>query len=239
MSPPPFITKSQTISGDLFSPSTGSTWPSIVIAYGTVGMTSPFDTLIKDFGKELASNGFLAFVPDYFSSTGTSPTFQSVFASPNPPGRFDRWVEVLEDALPYVQSLASDTAGRSGLVGFSLGSHLALRAAAGTKVKAFVDFFGPMVTVGSSITDSLVANLPSTLIHHGGKDRVVPFTESEQLEKWLIAKSIPYSFDKKTYASDGHAGQSLIPQFGPPDWSAQAQLNSTKSTVAFLKKWVV
>ena len=232
----PFISMGQTIAGDVFVPSTGSSWPSVVIAYGTVGMSPPFDGLIKDFGKELATSGFLAFVPHYFSATGTLPTFKSVYASP--PKTFDRWVEILTDAVPYVQGLASDLAKRSALVGFSLGANLALRAAAGPTVKAVVDFFGPMTTTGSSISKSLVAKLPPTLIHHGAKDAVVRFAESEQLEKWLVDLAIPYTFPKTDYVGDGHAGQSLIPHLGPVDWSPTAQKKSSRSTIDFLTKWL-
>ncbi len=240
---PDFNSNGQKISGDPFLPSSGSQWPSVVIAYGTEGMNPPFDALIRDFGKRLADNGILAFIPHFFEATGTAPGMEAVFAPKNAPERFNRWVEVLQDAITYVQTLANDPAGHSGHVGFSLGAHLALRAAAGSTVKAVVDFFGPMTTIGSSISADIVAKLPPTLIHHGKQDDVVKFGESETLDKWLKDKSIQHSFDPNAYPIDGHPGQKKLSDlrptmFRPSDWSPGSQASATTQSVSFLKKWL-
>lgn len=234
MPPPGFSSHGTSISGDLYFPSTGSPWPSIVIAHGTEGLDPPFNVLIRDFGKALAAAGFLAFVPRYFESTGTPAGFPSVFSPIKATERFDRWVQVLQDSIGYVQGIAGDTAGRSGFVGFSLGSHLVLRAAAGPSVKAVVDFFGPLATVGSAISPAIIKHLPPTLIHHGKLDEVVRPAQSDTLAKWLVADSIHCSYNPHAYPADGHPGQSLIPSLTSADWSAASQASATTETVAFL-----
>ncbi len=224
-----YFSNGQSISGELFSPSPGSAFPSVVVAYGTDAMRDPFGGIIRDFCEELANHGMLAFVPDYFSSTGTAPGFESVFAEKDAQSRFDRWVAVLNDAVSHVQTILGVDAGRTALVEFSLGGHLVLRAAAGPSVKSVVDFFGPLSTTGSVITQMDVGTLPPVQIHHGEKDAIVKFADSVTLDGWLTTKSVPHEFHP--YKLDGHPGQE---QLQPSGWSTQSQTTATARAIRFL-----
>ncbi len=226
-----FLSNGQSISGELFSPLSGPAWPTVVVAYGTEQMNAPFGQLIRDFSSELAAKGLLAFIPDYFASTNTPPGLESVFSPNGAQARFNRWIAVLTDAITYVQGIAGVAVGRTALVGFSLGGHLVLRAAAGPYVKAVVDFFGPIATVGSAITPSISKTLPPVQIHHGEKDVIVHYRDSESLDTWLNSHTVPHEFCR--YPSNGHPGQE---RFQPPGWSAESQALATKEAVRFLSK---
>ena len=226
-----FLSNGQSISGELFSPLSGSAWPTVVVAYGTEEMNAPFGKIIRDFCSELAAKGLLAFIPDYFSSTNTRPGLTSVFSPNGAQARFSRWIAVLNDAVAHIQGIAGAAAGRTALIGFSLGGHLVLRAAAGSSVKAVVDFFGPIITVGSAITSSIAGTLPPVQIHHGEKDEIVLFSDSKTLETWLNSHSVQHEL--RGYPNNGHPGQEKILPLGP-GWSTQAQALATTRAIQFL-----
>ncbi len=218
------------ISGKPHVPTTGANWPCVVVAHGSAGMNDGFGQLIEDFCRDLAKSGYLAFSPHYFESTGTSPGAPSATASD-----FNSWIEVLSEAITYLEGLPGAAPGRTGLVGFSLGANIALRAASGTGVKAYVDFFGPMTMIPASvITSAIASQLPPTLIHHGRLDKVVLPVESDTLAGWLTGK--PCIYDSSAYSQDGHPGQSKIPGLPPHEWKSQT--TATIQTVSFLSRWL-
>jgi dienelactone hydrolase len=228
-----FDSNGQQISCELFLPSILSNCPTAVIAYGTEAMRDPFGEIIRDFSSELAKSGIIALVPDYFSSTNTLPGFETVFSPINAQTRFDRWVAVLTDAVKHAQTLSGAEAGRTSLIGFSLGGHLVLRTAAGMAVKSVVDFFGPLSTVGSAITASDVAKLPATQIHHGEEDMIVRLNDSVTLDGLLTAHAVPHEFHR--YPHNGHPGQQKLQ---PPGWEPQTQIDATNHALKFLAKTI-
>jgi dienelactone hydrolase len=94
-----------------------------------------------------------------------------------------------------------------GIIGFSLGGHLALSLAmappAGTAVRCVVDFFGP---AQKPPLEDKYSNLPPLLILHGTKDQLVPPEESQYLIKQLEAagKKKDRDFFFNSYEGEGH-----------------------------------
>lgn len=193
------------------------------MAYGAEELRGEFGRLIRDFCTALAKNGMVAVIPDYFSATGTAPGLNSAFAPANDQ---ERWVVVLKDAV--ANTFPGTAPGRTALVGFSLGGHLALKAAIGPSAKAVVDFFGPLATGGSAITSATA--MPPVQIHHGEDDSIVVFSNSVTLDAWLNSESIVHEFHR--YPGNGHPGQELVAK--PPGWSTQAQSDATTASVQFL-----
>ncbi|MCY2966541.1 MAG: DUF1304 family protein [Planctomycetota bacterium] len=222
-----FLSNGQSISAELIIPSSGTEWPSVVVAYGTEAMNSPFDGIIRDFCSELAVNGLLAMIPDYFASTKTGPGLESVFQPFGAQQRFDHWVAALNDAVSHVQTISGVAAGHTAFVGFSLGGHLVVRAAAGPSVKAVVDFFGFMAKMGSSVTSTVAGSLRPVQIHHGEDDRIVPIADSVTFDGWLTAHSVSHEFHR--YPNNGHPGQE---KFEAPGWTAQADATTKAVHVA-------
>jgi dienelactone hydrolase len=218
------------ISGKLHAPTSGADWPCVVVAHGSAGMAGKFGELIDDFCQQLAIAGILAFAPSYFEATKTSPG-----AATATEADFNSWVDLLGEAIPYLQGITGAGVGRVGLVGFSLGANIALRAASTPTVKAYVDFFGPVTMIpASKITPAIASNLPPTLIHHGKLDQIVSPSESATLAEWLKGKSCVY--DPNAFPNDGHPGQSFIPGLLPKEWNSQSA--ATIQTLAFLAKWL-
>jgi dienelactone hydrolase len=225
-----FSSNNRSLTAELFVPQSSAPWPGVVVAYGTEGMNPPFDAVIEKFATGLADQGILAAIPDYFAATGTRHGDKlAIFSPESPPGRFDIWAGVLQDAVRRLAARDDVEANRTGLVGFSLGGHLVLKAAAPSSVKAVVDFFGPVIQLsllGSPITSGAASQLPPVQIHHGDKDVIVPIQESRTLDDWLTQHSVSHEFH--VYRNEGHPGQ---PGSG---WSNQAQQTSLSRTTQFL-----
>ena len=233
-----FPSNGTSISADWYEPSSAP-YPVVVVDYGTEGMNSPFDKLINDYCLGLRQEGFAVLRPDYFQSTSTKPGMNGVFIS-GPSNRFDVWVEVIVDAARYAMGLPQVT-GKLGMVGFSLGANLVLRAAAKNTPKpdAVVDFFGPIESIEQSpFSSALASKLPPVQIHHGSNDEVVLFQESTKLERWLTVTGVSFEFDHRAYVGSGHPGQKMLPLPSKADWSPTDERNSLVSSVTFLKKYL-
>jgi dienelactone hydrolase len=199
------------ITVDLFLPVAGGLHPAVVVAYGTegLGVIRGFDAgaAIRDFAGYLANTGFVVFVPYYFERTQTPPGLQTVL--PVYARHRDEWLDTLGDCLSYAASRTTDVdQTRLGLLGFSLGGHLALRRAkdgAGTAIKAVVEFFAPISTLPGGLGDR-IGSLPPLQIHHGGSDPVVANTQSDELEGLLVAagKVKGVDYERHNYPGEGH-----------------------------------
>jgi dienelactone hydrolase len=221
---------------EVFEPATTGTHPAVVIAYGTDGMTNGVGDLIthsgdaiRHFAGELAKAGYVALIPDYFRRTGTSPGLEVLQAANSPTNR-DAWVQTVEDAMAYADGRAGTAKGRVGLLGFSLGGHLVLRAgkeAAAVKARAVVEFAAPTTTYGLG---GGLGNLPPLQVHHGGLDKIVLPEQTQDLDTALTAagKKEGTDYFLLWYPKEGH-----VPFKDPMD-TDQAE----RATIAFLDKHV-
>ena len=206
--------------------------PAVVVVYGTRGMNAPFGDSIRGFAKKLAASGCTALIPDYFKGTGTPASTGDegdlVVMSAVQPSR-DQWVATIGDCLAYAAGRSDVRADRLGLLGFSLGGHVALRAAkrpAANAVKAAVSFFAPIEMLGGIGGD--IDKLPPLQIHHGDDDGrptrgPVPPEESRALEKLLLraGKVTGRDYEMHFYPGQGHG------------FTGRAAADSEKRTVDF------
>jgi len=202
-----FLSNGKSIPVEVFLPPGTTPQPPVIIAHGTDGMSVQFGPAIRSFAGNLATKGFVVLIPDYFKST---PVPAGPAALDRFSGERDKWLTVLSDAAAYALTRPEVKSGKTGIVGFSMGGHLALRRAkdpAGVKVNAVVDFFAPieLAPVFNGIGNGLSA-MPPLLIHHGTADQIVPPNQSEKLERLLTAagKHKGSDFDVKYYAGEGH-----------------------------------
>ena len=204
--------------------------PAVVVVYGTRGMNAPFGDLIRGFAKKLAASGCTAFIPDYFKGTGTPASTGSegdvVVMTAVQPSR-DQWVATIGDALTYAAAHSDVEADRLGLLGFSLGGYVTLRAAkrpSGNAVKAAVSFFAPIDMPPFGGIGGDIDKLPPLQIHHGEDDGppVAP-AESRALEGMLVAagKLKGRDYEIFFYKGQGHG------------FTGQAAVTSEKRTVDF------
>jgi dienelactone hydrolase len=155
-------------------------YPVIILVHGNFGLGAPYGDQIHGFERDLADQGYMTAVPQYYQDD-------------NPH---------LTDTVPHVQTLADAIAAlasrpeagldRLGLIGFSLGAVTAMTFIASNlpgTVKVLADFFGfftPTIRSG-------VLRFPPTIILHNKNDRVVHVKNSEELDR-LLPKTIDHQF---------------------------------------------
>jgi dienelactone hydrolase len=163
-----FSTVSGAMPIDVYSPASSGKRPAVLIFHGTLELKPPYGADIVSFAEALNKKGVAAAIPFYFKSTKTTAgdeALNSIFTN------LPAWKRVCGGALAFMAADARFDATRLGLLGFSLGGHIALNLAmqrpAGTNIKAVVDFFAP--TLEPPLHGNWSA-LPPVLIHHGTAD---------------------------------------------------------------------
>jgi carboxymethylenebutenolidase len=112
--------------------------------------------------------------------------------------RFDAWVERVSSALTAILE-RSDSSGRVGLLGFSLGGYVgAATAARDDRVSALAVLYGGM----PDKIVSQVKHLPPLLELHGDADHNVPLAHGEALVK--LAKTVGAPAEQVIYPGKAH-----------------------------------
>ena len=110
------------------------------------------------------------------------------------------WQEALSSALMFARSVPGVVPQRVALLDFSLGGHLSLRLRG--NAKAVVAFFAPYL-------DGLgppPASPPRVQIHHGDGDRLVDYSNAEQIASLLRQEGSVVDLDRHPGAGHGFAG---------------------------------
>ena len=185
-----FSSNGRTIPADLYHLPTGHDGALIIIAYGSDGLidnqNGPWKTLIEGYANDLATQGFVTAIPDYFAASGTSPGD----LNPQNPGLYieqiaanrGAWLTALKDSvieLAKPSFISGIDSSRIGLLGFSLGGHLCARLAG--HARASVLFFTPYMD-GLGTLSSLSGHVE---IHHGADDFLAYSANAEVIEKKL------------------------------------------------------
>lgn len=221
---------------ELFQPPSSGIHPCVVLAYGTRGLTDPFGKDIRKFASALAANDFVVAIPHYFDSTQTSAS-TSLEGDVVITGLFvnngDKWIDTVRRCVSHVATLSEVDGDHIGVLGFSMGGHIALRLgklAASLNVKAVVDFFAP-VTQSPFVIGGEIDKLPPVQIHHGEDDGPpVSPDQSRKLEQLLKAEGKVKDSDYEIYfyPGEGHGFK-----------SPAAIDKSTDRTIAFFRKHLV
>ena len=153
---------------DVYTPAVGKGWPGVLILHGTLGLKPPFGPDIVSFADALAKIGVAAVIPHYFDYTGTEAGDEAMISMLS---NLPAWERACGLALSFMAADGRFDRMRLGLLGFSLGGHLALKQSmqqrSGMTLKGVVDFFGP--TLQPPVTGDW-SKLPPILIHHGTLD---------------------------------------------------------------------
>ena len=112
--------------------------------------------------------------------------------------RFDGWADTVAATVTAVLD-RSDSSGRIGLLGFSLGSYIAAEAAArDTRIAALAVLYGGM----PQAMTAKVKHLPPLIALHGEADRSVPISEGRQLV--ALGKSVGAETEFVPYPGKAH-----------------------------------
>jgi carboxymethylenebutenolidase len=191
----------------------GEKAPGVLLLHGAEGLM--LASGYRAAARRMAASGIgVAFV-HYFERTGETTASLDRMRRSFPP-----WSQAIRDGLTWLGERPDIDRERLGIVGISLGASLALYVASHgeTRIKAIVDFFGP-VSAGVLPKDP---KLPPTLILHGANDQIVPLVHARTLEAWLKRAGTPY--EMKVYPAQGHG------------FVGVAQTDATRRAAAFLAK---
>ncbi len=167
--------------------------PAVLMLHGADGLTQRGDQY-RAGARALAADGYHVGLVHYFDRTGSRwASLPAIFQN------FPVWMETLRDALTFAGTRPGVDPARLGVVGISLGAALSVATAAeDTRIKALVDYFGP-VPEGSL---QGATRLPPTLVLHGAADPIVPVSNARSLEGFLERKAVPH--EVKIYSGEGH-----------------------------------
>lgn len=208
-----FKSEAKEISFELFEPVAAGKHPTIVMLYGSGGMTVG-GPLFRETAKALALLGYVVYLPHYFEKTGTERAAGDDYVK-----YFAAWMRTITDTIDYAKAQSNVDAKRVGLIGFSLGAYLSLSVASvDNEIKAVVEYFGGLPDIFSK----QLQTMPPTLILHGDTDKAVPVAEAYKLETLLKSKKSPYEI--KIYPQQGHG------------FNGAAAADAMQRTVAFFEK---
>lgn len=188
---PSFESGGKKITADQFLPKSSKPVPIVIALHGSGG--APEDGG-AEYAKALAGQSYIVLAPRYFERTGHT------WAAPHEiEPNFQTWMTTIQDAISYALTLPNNN-GKVALLGFSLGSYLALSIATlDARVHAVIDFFGGL----PGVLAAQLNHMPPVLILHGEKDDTVPLAEAHKLQRLFDEKKIPY--EMKTYPNAGHS----------------------------------
>jgi carboxymethylenebutenolidase len=156
----------------------------------------------RRYAEALAAAAIDAYLVSYFTPADTraldraasTPQSRSAYDT----ARFDGWSRRVSTLINAVLA-RPESAGRIGLLGFSLGGFVAAQAAAAdARVNALAVLYGGM-------PDAMVAqvsHLPPTLELHGDDDRTVPLAKGAELVR--LARAAGARAEQVTYPGRGH-----------------------------------
>lgn len=177
--------------------------PAVLLLHGAIPRGSA-DADFAEMCRKLAAAGYYAMFVEYYSQAGPArpgdrPVLGKGFAAwVN--GNFPTWTHEIVSAIDVLGQNPAVERDRIALIGHSLGAFLALAVGAseGSRVAAIVEYYRAM----NDGYRSRAANMPPTLILHGGADRTVPVRYAYDLDALLTSYNRPH--EMKIYPGAGH-----------------------------------
>lgn len=170
----------------------GTAKPALLLLHGADGLI--YAEGYRLAARTLAASGYHVAFVHYLDRTGDRRVAYSRLRQD-----FPLWAETVRDAVAWLADQPGTDAQRLGIVGISLGAALAFTvAAAEPRVRAIIDYFGPL-------PDELARErprLPPTLILHGSADAIVPVSHARALERLLQEQSVAHEI--RIYEGQGH-----------------------------------
>ncbi len=192
-----YQSQGKAVTEDHCAPSTPGPHPAVILLHGA-GPEGLGESQFQDMCTDLASRGYYAEFIEYYSATGP--------VSPDDPDdifrvKFPVFEAEIRDGIDALAKNPAVDPKRIGLVGFSLGAYLSLAFGAENpgKVAAIVEYYGGLLPN----LDGQAANLPPTLILHGGRDILVAVQQAHALDDLLTRDQRPHEIH--IYPGAGHA----------------------------------
>jgi carboxymethylenebutenolidase len=175
--------------------------PSVVMLHGTHGFELRLSAYQR-YAEALAAKGIDAYLLHYFTAAD-APAFDRRKTPRDKREayeavRFDGWARRVSAVVTAILA-RSDSSGRIGVLGFSLGGYVAADAAVrDSRVAALAVLYGGMPD--AMVSD--VKHLPPLIDLHGDADHNVPFAKGEELVK--LGKAVGAEAELVAYPGKPH-----------------------------------
>jgi carboxymethylenebutenolidase len=175
---------------DCFAPAAGGKFPAILLLHGSGGLEQSTGDLFREIARGLSSEGFVVLIPHFFEKTA------HVVGQPFGDKDIPAYAEAVHDAIEFAVASGVVDSERIGVVGWSLGSHLAFfRSAKDPRIKAIVSISGHLPVESK-------AKFPPVLIVQGAKDKGTPTQRLKDFQDKMKAENTPV--ETRVYKGVGH-----------------------------------
>lgn len=183
----------RTIRVETFAPAGAGRHPAVLVLHSSAGVVVGKKEL-REFSRQLAQRGKVAFFVRYFDRTGTT------IASEREIDELSAvWLETVRDAVSFASRHPRVRADRIGLFGYSLGAYLAVaESSLDPRVDAVAEIAGGVF----ENFEPRMRRLPPILIVHGGQDERVPLSEAYEIRRNARRFGAPFEF--QIYDGEGH-----------------------------------
>lgn len=207
-----FKSGGKTIAVETFQAASSSPRPALLMLHGADGLA--YNSQYREGARGVAAAGYHVHLVHYLDRTGEKrASFSTLFQN------FSAWMDTVQDGLAFAAGRPESDASRVGIIGISLGAALGLAVASADKrVKALVNYFGPLPqgAIGRG------SRLPPTLVLHGAADPIVPVANAHAIEALLRQQNVPH--EVKVYPGQGHG------------FRGEAHHDATRRALAFLQR---
>ena len=171
--------------------------PAVVMLHGAALRKDAGNDEYEEMCGELAELGYYTEFIEYYSQTDAVGPGQPALMVKD----FPIWLREIHSGVDALDKNPSVDPHRVALMGFSLGSFLALSAGAldAKQIAAIVEYYGglpPGLRAGAK-------SMPPVLILHGDKDVLVPVAQAHALDELLTKENRPH--EMKIYGGANHA----------------------------------
>jgi carboxymethylenebutenolidase len=186
-----YQSKGRQIRIERYLPAAKGRYPAVLLIHGGGADGAP---ALRGMARDYVRRGYAALVPRYFDQTDTA--FADI---PTIDRNFVAWMGAVSGAIEHARGLPDVDPDRVGLIGWSLGSSLALEVSATNPHPAAV--VGVVGGMAKEITDKM-KRMPPTLLLDGGSDPNYPAHLARQLYRTLKKKGV--AVESKVYPGQGH-----------------------------------
>jgi dienelactone hydrolase len=175
---------------EFFTPAAEGKFPAVLLLHGSGGLEQSTGDLFREFARGLSSEGYAVLIPHYFESTA------HVVGTPYGSKDVRAYTEAVHDAIEFAVASGVVDSERIGVVGWSLGSHLAFsRSAKDPRIKA-------IVSISGFLPFESKAKFPPALIVQGSKDKTTPTQRLKDFQEKMKAENS--AVETRVYKGVGH-----------------------------------
>ncbi len=212
------------VSGFFYKPQGTGPFPAVLLLHGKSGLIDALRTR----AASLATQGYVAFAPDYFTPIGMTPEkFDASFYTTS----IDSSREVIGNGLEALKSMSYVNPKCLGVMGFSLGGYFAFITASRPDVKGIVSYYGayaPTLLAPRYPLADIVSQIKvPVLMLHGDKDTLVPIAQADTTRDLLRSKGKEYEYI--VYPGVGHGFDIQ----GSTNYNASATADAEQKALAF------